>query len=252
MSLLDNFTLKPKRLGLVVIVLGLLAVAFNTIRNSRIDALARAGVDKKPDPEVVKKLASYSGQRSAELLLIIAGSAPTEENRLTALQALVDRKDALRISRLSELLVLPESLKIRQAMANALYKTGCTPECVKNVMYHEERMWRGDRPSEDVQANQPKELSEVEKELQTSLDEVIKKNKPALGAVLARVYGLASDFPSPFAVETVERLELKEACPLLMHTFLSVNDQVRASPEYKYLSEAVGKLGCENQPRGRR
>src|SRR5271169_4558338 len=155
MSFVDDFVFKPRRLGILIIVIVLAATAFTAWRNTRIDALARAALDKKPDVEAVKRLASYSGQRSSELLLVVASGAPSEPNRLAALQALVDRKDAVRVSRLSELLLPPESFAVRQALANAIYQTGCTPECVRNILYFQERMWRGDRPAEETQAYPP-------------------------------------------------------------------------------------------------
>jgi hypothetical protein len=244
MSFFENFAFAPKKLGLVVVGIVLLILGFNTVRNTRMDALARAALDKKPDTAVVQKLASYRGTRSAELLLAVAAGAPAPENRIAAIQALVDRKAAPLVSRLSELLVPPESLAIRKEIAGALYKTGCSPECVKNVLYFQDSMARGARPSEEVQAEPPTKLSEAELELGNALDEVLKKNKAGVGLVLTKVYGLATDFPAPFAIETVERLELREACPLLMHTYLSVNDQVRASPEYAYVAKAVLALQC--------
>ncbi len=248
MSFLDDFGFKPMRLGILVIVVIMAVTAYTTWRNARIDALAHAALEKKPDPTAVKRLAGYSGQRASELLLVVASGAPTQENRLAALQALVARKDAARMSRLSALLVPPESFAMRQALANAIYQTGCSPECVRNILYFEERMWRGDRPSEETQAKPPAGLSEKEQELQTALDEILRKNKPALGAVLEGVYGLASSFPSPFATEIVSRLGITEACPLLMRTYLTVNEQVKASPEYKNVADAVDKLGCKGRP----
>src|SRR5271169_2837687 len=248
MSFVDDFVFKPRRLGILIIVIVLAATAFTAWRNTRIDALARAALDKKPDVEAVKRLASYSGQRASELLLVVVSGAPTQENRLAALQALVDRKDAVRVSRLSEMLLPPESLAVRQAVANAIYQTGCSPECVRNILYFEERMWRGDRPSEEIQPNPPPTLSEKEQELQTALDEVLRKNKPALGVVLERAYGLAGSFPSPFATDTVSRLGITEACPLLMRTYLTVHENVKASPEYKNVAASVEKLGCKNRP----
>lgn len=244
MSFFDNFAFSPKKLGLVVIGVILLFMGFNAVRNTRMDALMRAALDKKADPAVVNKLASYRGTRAAELLLVIAASAPTQENRIAAIQALVDRKAGPLVWRLSEMLVPPESLAIRKQVADALYKSGCSPECVKNVLYYQEAMADGARPSEDVQADPPTKLSEPEQELRTALDEVLKKNKGSVGIVLTKVYGLATDFPSPFAVQTVQRLDLREACPLLMHTYLSVNDQVRASPEYAYVAKAILTLQC--------
>ena len=248
MSLLDDFGFRPARIGIAIILILLAATAYTTWRNARIDALARAALDKKADVSSVKRLAGYSGQRSAELLGAVASGAQNQQVRLAALQVLVDRKDAARVSRLSELLLPTENLAMRQALANAIYQTGCSVECVKNILYFEERMWRGDRPAEEVEANPPKELSEKEQELQTALDEVLRKNKAALGAVLERTYGLAGPFPSPFAVEIVSRMGITEACPLLMRTYLTVSENVKASSEYKSVADAVQKLGCEGRP----
>jgi hypothetical protein len=248
MSFLDDLGFKPARLGILVILLILAVTAFTTWRNARIDALAHSALGPKPDVNVVKRLASYSGQRAGELLLVVALGAATQRNRLEALQALVDRKDGARVSRSSALLLPPESFAVRQAVANAVYRTGCSPECVRDILYFQERMWRGDRPSEETQANPPAGLSEKELEMRTALDEVLRKNKPALGVVLERVYGLAGSFPSPFAVETVTRLGITEACPLLMRTYLTVHENVKASPEYANVADAVEKLGCKNQP----
>src|SRR5271167_3574266 len=162
MSFFDDFVFKPTRLGILIILIVLAGLAFTTWRNARIDALARSALGSKPDVNTVKRLASYSGQRSSELLLVVASGAPTKENRLAALQALVDRKDAIRVSRLSEMLLPAESLAVRQALANAIYQTDCSPECVRNILYFQERMRRGDRPSEETAANPPSGLSEKE------------------------------------------------------------------------------------------
>ena len=248
MSFLDDFGFKPMRLGIAVIVIIMAVTAYNTWRNARMDALAHAAVDKKPDTTAVKRLAGYSGQRASELLLVVASGAQTQENRLAALQALVARKDAARVSRLSELLLPPESFAVRQAIANAIYQTGCTPECVRNILYFQERMWRGDRPAEEIRPDPPAGLSEKELELQTALDEILRKNKQALGIMLERSYGIAGSFPSPFAIDTINRLGITEACPLLMRTYLTVHENVKASPEYKNVADAVEKLGCESRP----
>ena len=248
MSLLDDFGFRPARIGIAIIILILAVTAYNTWRNARIDALLRSALDKKADVNTVKRLAAYSGQRSAEALGAVAAGAQNQQVRLAALQALVARKDAARVSRLSELLLPTENLAMRQALANAIYQTGCSVECVKNILYFEERMWRGDRPAEEVESIPTKILSEKEQELQTALDEVLRKNKPALGAVLERTYGLAGPFPSPLAVYVVSRLGITEACPLLMRTYLTVSESVKSSPEYENVADAVQRLGCQNRP----
>jgi hypothetical protein len=247
MSLLDDLGFRPARIGIAIIVLLLAVTVFTTWRNARIDALARSAVDKKGDVAAVQRLAGYSGQRSSDALLAVASGAQVQAVRIAALQALVARKDAARVSRMSELLLPTENLAMRQAIAKPIYQTGCSLECARNILYFQERMWRGDRPSEATEAEPPKSLSEKELELQTSLDEILRKNKGALGAVLEKFYGLNTPFPSPFAIAVVDRLGITEACPLLMRTFLTVNENVKASPEYKNVADAVKKLGCTAQ-----
>src|SRR6516165_2867951 len=105
MSWLEDFGFRPARLGIVIVVIILVVVAFTTWRNARIDALARSALSNKSDVNAVKRLASYSGDRAGERLLVIASAAPTRENRLAALEALLARKDAVRVSGLSELLL---------------------------------------------------------------------------------------------------------------------------------------------------
>ncbi len=248
MSLLDDFGFRPARIGIAIIIILLAGTAFTTWRNARIDALARSAVDKKGDVNTVQRLARYSGQRSADLLGVVAAGARVPEVRLAALQALVNRKDAAHVSRLSELMLPSESLPMRQALANAIYQTGCSVECVRNLLYFEERMWRGDRPAEETQPVPAPRLSEKEQELQTALDETLRKHKAELGVILDKVYGLNTSFPSPFAVDVVTRLGVTEACPLLMRTYLTVHDNVRASPEYKKVADAVETLGCKTRP----
>ena len=248
MSLLDDFGFRPARIGLAIILILLAGTAYTTWRNARIDALARSAMDKKGDVLTVQRLARYSGQRSADLLGVVAAGAQVPEVRLAALQALVIRRDGARVSRLSELMLPSENLAMRQALANAIYQTGCSVECVRNILYFEERMWRGDRPAEETAAVPPPGQSEKEQELQTALDETLRKHKPELGVVLEKVYGLNTSFPSPFAVEVVSRLGVTEACPVLMRTYLTVHENVQASPEYKNVSDAVEKLGCKSRP----
>jgi hypothetical protein len=248
MTFSDNFGFRPRRLGYVIVGLVLLYLGFTSIRNTRIDALAHAAMDKKADPSVVSKLASYRGTRAADLLLLVAGAGQSEPNRIAAIHALVARKDASLVSRLSEILLPPEPLAVRVAVAQALYTIGCPSECLKNVLYFEERMSNGARPAEEVQAEPPRSLSKSELELQSLLDQVLLKNKSGLGPVLGQVYGLTTNFPSSFAIQTIERLDIKEACPALVHTYLSVNDNVRNSPEYQEVAQAVQILQCSTPP----
>jgi hypothetical protein len=244
MTVSDSIGFRPKKLGLAFVVLVLLYLGYTSIRNLRIDALGRAAMYGNGNPTIVAKLASYGGERSADLLLIIAGGPATEENRLAAIHALVERKDVSLVSRLSALLVPPEPLAVRQAIAQALHSTGCSPECMKNVLYYEERISNGARPAEAVQATPPRTLSKQEQDLQAMLDEVLRKNKAALGIVLGQVYGLNTNFPSSFAIQTVERLDVREACPPLLRTLLNQNEQVRNSPEYQEVVQAVQILQC--------
>jgi hypothetical protein len=243
MTFSDNFGFRPKTLGLIVVGFVLLYLAYTSIRKLRVDALGRAAMTVS-DPSLVDKLASYGGESSADLLLVVAGGPAPLPNRISAIHALVSRKDVALVSRLSALLVPPEPLEVRQAIAQALYLTGCSPECVKNVLYYQERISEGARPAEEMQAEPPHSLSKTEQDLLAVLDQVLRKNKAALEIVLGQVYGLTTYFPSSFAIQTVERLEVKSACPALIHTLLSQNEQVHNSPEYQEVAQAVKILRC--------
>ena len=245
MTFSDSFGFRPKTLGLIIIGLVLLYLGYTSVRKLRVDALGRTAM-LKSDPTLVGKLASYGGERSADLLLVVAGGPAPLPNRIAAIHALVDRKDVALVSRVSALLVPPEPLEVRQAIAQALYATGCSPECVKNVLYYEERMAEGARPAEEVHSDPPKSLSQTEQQLIGVLDEVLRKNKNSLEIVLGQVYGLNTSFPSSFAIQTVERLDVKAACPALIHTLLNQNPEVRNSPEYQEVAQAVKILQCVN------
>ena len=248
MSLLDDLGFRPARIGIAIVLLLLAGTAFSTWRNARIDALARSAIDRKGDVATVQRLASYRGQRAGEQLAVVASGAQVQGVRLAALQALVQRKDAARISQLSGLMLPSETFEWRQALANAIYQTGCSLECVRNLLYYEERIWRGDRPAEETAAHPPPGLSEKEQALQTAIDEILRMNKPGLAIVLEKTYGLNSTFPSPFGIDVVSRLGLTEACPLLMRMYLTVHDNVKQSPEYKNVADAVERLGCKSRP----
>ena len=100
-------------------------------------------------------------------------------------------------------------------------------------------MSNGARPAEEVQADPPRTLSKPEQELQSVLDEVLKKNKACPRNRAGPGLRPDDELPSSFAIQTVERLDVKEACPALVHTYLSVNEQVRNSPEYQEVAQAV-------------
>ncbi len=195
MSLLDDFGFRPARIGIAIIVILLAGTAFTTWRNARIDALAHSALDKKSDVNAVKRLAGYSGQRSAELLGAVASGAQSQQVRLAALQALVDRKDVARVSRLSELMLPTENLAMRQALANAIYQTGCSVECVRNILYFEERMWRGDRPAERSQRIRLKDCLRRNRSCKRRWMKFCARTKLSSAQCWRRIYGLAGPVP---------------------------------------------------------
>ena len=90
-------------------------------------------------------------------------------------------------------------------------------------------------------------LEEDQKQVVLSLNGVLAQHKDDVLQILTTNYGLGSEEPSPFSLQMVERLQLREACDHLMK---SEDYQQKMSSFTKSdparTSKVIDELGCRS------
>jgi len=202
-------------IAIIVVALLLALPLFLGWRNQRIEALYLAGM--QGDASAVQSLASFSGKQATDSLLWIAFNKDLEfETRHAAFEALFRSDMGSEISStLSQALVPYESLAVRLLIAEHLSKHGCKQECLRNVLYYQERLWRGDENIEDWFKGSANYRAEQDR-LYGKLDEVLRQNTPETLVALDRLYGLNGWNPSLFAIDRVRKLRFEQACGSLL------------------------------------
>jgi len=192
----------------------------------------------------VKRLAALPDERSRSMLLEIATSPRLETPvRVEAIEGLRNGDNGPASDALARLLQPHVPLSVRVAVAGYLRAHSCKWNCALSILHYSERISRGEKNREDLAPGTTLAGAFVEDQgrVTKDLEEALKRNKGFTLAVLMQVYGLGSTTPSLFAVETVTRLSLVEACSELENPFgivqppTSVRDAVSA---------AKAKLGC--------
>jgi hypothetical protein len=176
-----------------------------------------------------KKLAEFPDKRATEYLLEIATNSATSEilgTQKIAISKLATRNDPVIADRLSNQLQLSESLNIRLEVSKALTELPCESECIRSILYYQERRWHGEPTIQErlmVDANfaeqSNKQVERAEQEVSQSLNSVLVKEQPVTISVLVNIYGLGSLNPSLFALKTLQELGLQQSCPLLIRSF---------------------------------
>jgi hypothetical protein len=247
-------------IGITSVVVG---AGFLTFRNKAIDRLyaEAAGYPEyfssnTASTNAVRSLAAYHGSRATEKLIQIAlGEGPLVfgDVQAEAIKALGERNDAEVVPTLTSLLQPHQALGIRLAAADALRSVACDGLCVRSLLHYLERVWRGEKNEEDRRVFPPgtellrdAKLQE-QRTLYEALHSVLRRANTETLRNLEQTYGLGSANPSPFALDLLGRLELREACPLLLRT----DRIVRESPSGIYtdppkeLQTAIGSLKCQ-------
>lgn len=245
--------------SLLLILVGLFF--FDKYRSSTMDRLyaEAAGypgffASSSQSVSAVHDLADYRGPYSTDLLLALASqdSPLVPEVQLEAIGALKTRHEPRLVPILTGLLQPHEDLSSRQAAADALESLQCKGNCVYPILHYLERVWRGELNDEDrwifpEGSNRTNSKTKsAQKELYASLDGLLQREREETVTVLVRVYGLESSAPSPFALTTVTRLGLSEACPMLLKAREQLKD---LSPENyqaprEELQSAIEGLKC--------
>jgi len=175
------------------------------------------------------------GAEAKGAILEIALNPQTEiDKRLRAVEWLGQHTDRGDSTRVASLLQPHNALALRLAVGKTINRTGCSPACVRIVLHYLERIWRGDRASEDRFRSNTSELDRtglLKEELLAYVLSTLQKEKSSTLGVLESIYGLGSTTPSPFAVYVVDEINLKEACGDMTIPFVGMppDDVVRSS-----------------------
>jgi len=256
-------TTTPIRFAAALATIAVVVAGFLSFRNNRMDSLyaEAAGYPEysnsaAEDLDAVRKLAAYQDRRATRLLLVIAlGHAPAAQwgVREAAIKMLGERKDPGVSNALADLLQPHEALDTRTAAAAALQNLPCESECIRSVLHYLERVWRGE-PNYEDRLWQSKSFQDVtinlhqrQQTLRESLYLVLRRHKDETIIELVRVYGLASDGPSTFALDLLPHLGLPESCPLPLK---SDKENQQHNPEFytaprQELQAAIAALKCK-------
>ena len=174
----------------------------------------------------VRKLAAFHGRRVTGMLLDIAGRSGelAGDAGIEAVGALRERKEPEVADALADLLQPHTSLALRQAVASALPDLPCGSVCIRSILHYLERIAQGELNTEDrltLPAGAEGVAASLKRAQQAAYDglySVLKQQKLVTLAVMESVYGLGTAEPSPFALDLVSRLELPDACPLLVQS----------------------------------
>ena len=138
---------------------------------------------------------------------------------------MASRHDPSISAALASVLQPHEPLPTREAAANALRELPCMAECITSILHYLERVWQGELNYEDRSTFAPgfdesvkADLAKNQEALYQTLYGVLQRENRTTIEVLIRVYGLATDAPSKFAIDLLSRARLSDACPALLRS----------------------------------
>jgi len=175
----------------------------------------------------VARLAGFRGEDATELLLRIASPRQRflDNRQVLAVQLLAKRGRPEIAVRLAESLKPQAPYSLRMAVATALAQIECNEQCTQYVLHYLYRRFQ---------------LKQDEDQLAATLNTSLLVNRRWTVVVLTEVYGLGSEYPSPFSLHVVESLKLREACSALRDSSAKTFDvSLRGS-----IQSLVQKLEC--------
>jgi len=194
----------------------------------------------------VARLAGFRGEDATELLLRIASPRQRflDNRQVLAVQLLAKRGRPEIAVRLAESLKPQAPYSLRMAVATALAQIECNEQCTQYVLHYLYRRFCGELNAEEAfpesDADARFQLKQDEDQLAATLNTSLLVNRRWTVVVLTEVYGLGSEYPSPFSLHVVESLKLREACSALRDSSAKTFDvSLRGS-----IQSLVQKLEC--------
>jgi hypothetical protein len=188
-----------------------------------------------------------SAATTKALIAIVLSPQARPDTPEMVIPVLAARHDPAITQALSQLLQPHLAPVVRRVATDSLKQMDCGSACVENILHYEERIWKGDVPSEsDVNQSEGAkgEFQNEENAINSDLDLVLQRNSSATMEQLRRVYGLGSLHPSYFALYVLQQLNLSEACTDLSRPYLReiANDEKR-----KAITAAFEHNKCESR-----
>jgi hypothetical protein len=193
----------------------------------------------------VQKLGGFRGSAATEMLIRVALSpSATMDARQAAIEALAKRRDVESSAPLASLMQPHTALRLRFAASKALLEIPCSPACALAILHYLARMERGESNYEDEELDGMTSLGrigDIQAQTYRNLDQVMLSNRRVTLGVLADIYGLGTPAPSGFALRTVAKLGLSEACPQLKR---SQQLMTEARAQQLEMSRIIAELKC--------
>jgi hypothetical protein len=215
------------RIGAAAIfVLGMLAAASARQSKDASALLAEARDQHQPAERrkaaMLELLKSHKVEATDSVYELALRSETDINIRVQAVQAFGEAGSIENSAHLSFLLQLYNPFVLREAVALSINNTGCSAGCVSNVLHYLERTWNGEHAFEDRFMTNPSVKEDFQRDkrnLETLLLGALLHNKQDTRLVLANVYGLGTELPSPTAIRAVDKLAGKTFCPDLRKAY---------------------------------
>jgi hypothetical protein len=165
-------------------------------------ALESSGFEAKA--EAVEQLGHYDEEHANELLLKIAQDTDTNPSMRSIALSFLAKHHASVSKDIARLIIPQESLQIRQAATEALMEVGCPPECIRELLHYQERLFYGENTAEHMfeertSDNVKQSVQGDAKKLNQEIRSLLQGNEQSTIDTLVREYGLGGIEPSKFA-----------------------------------------------------
>lgn len=219
--------------------------------DARVRELYLRAVSGLPDPQTVHMIATSQSTDTVKYLTLVASTLQADSgNRLAAIDELGRIGSPEAGEGLARLLAPHYGVAMRLRATQALSKSQCMDQCIEAILFYLYRLSVGDTAMRDqaLEESAQRGIDDKQKEVLSSIDTLLVQHKKDVIAVLSSKYGLGTDEPSPFSLETVGRLRLQEACDALFKSQeyqQTLSKYTKSSPDHT--TAAVKQIGCPTQ-----
>lgn len=214
---------------------------------SQLAGIAMSGMS---NTDVVHQIAvKGKGEAVGYLARIAISPIAARENRITAIDELVRIGNPDAVAGVADVLAPHDPIDVREHAAKALVNSNCTERCLKAVLTYLYRVSSGETSLREQSklASVRTEFVRQQQGIVDTLREVLCKHERETITILVTMYGLGTEEPSRFAVDTVGQLQLRQACDLLIQSEdyqQKLSKIAQSNPSRT--AEVIRELKCRN------